>query len=455
MNIPINKLYIARLIQLMKGLSPPQLVMMSFFLLIAAGTLLFILPVSTVKGKELGLVDSFFMATSATCVTGLTVINVDSDLTAFGKVVLFALMQLGGLGMMSIGTVLAAAFGQKLHLRERIVLQESFNEDSFGGLVRVAVKIVGYTAGLELLFSALFAWHFWDELGWRGVAYGLFHAASSFCNAGFDIVGGFEDISRSGRDGFLLFGTAVAILIGGLGFKVIDEMIRVRRFRRFSLHTKLVLVSSLILIVISALSTFAFESGNPLTIGDLPLHERIFHSLFMSVSSRTGGFSSFAVSHARIGTLLFFCIMMFIGASPASTGSGIKTTTIAVVLLTTWSALRGHKEVVVFGRSISEATRRKALAVFVLGVLWISFAFTVMAIADDGHHNLLFVLFETLAAFSTGFGLGITPDWGILEKFVIIATMFIGRVGIMTFALSLVERRDRLIKYPAGSIMIG
>ncbi|MBQ9376937.1 MAG: Trk family potassium uptake protein [Schwartzia sp.] len=444
-----------RILRWFLGLRSSQMVLTSFLLLIALGTLLFYLPWSTEEGHGLCLLDAFFMATSASCVTGLTVMNVDSELTAFGKVVLFFLMQLGGVGMMALGTFLAVFLGARLHLRDRIVLQESLNQGTVGGIIHSALAMVSYTIGIELFFAALFAVYFWDTLGWHGIAYGVFHAASTFCNAGFDIVGDFSEISKNGSDAFVLLGTALPILLGGLGFKVLEEVWRVRRFSRFSLHTKLVLVTSFLLVVLGTVVVFLFEARNGLTLGSIPPNDKLLNAFFMSVSSRTGGYASFDVAGARPGTLLFFCLMMFVGASPASTGGGIKTTTFAVILLTCWSVLRGQRDAVIFGRTITPEIRAKALTVFVIGALWLSFAFNLLVIFDDGAHSVLYVLFETLAAFSTGFGLGITTEWGTPEKLVLIATMLVGRVGILTFMLSIVEQKAQRIKYPSESIIIG
>lgn len=446
----------SRMLQFLFRLKPTQLVLLSFIVLIAAGTLLLALPWATLDGRGLSFIDALFTSTSAACVTGLTVVDVQKELTFFGTVVLALLIQAGGLGMMTLGALVAVILGRKVQLRERLVLQESLNMDITGGIIRLTLRIVKYTLIIETFFALLLTWHFYPEFGWKSLGYGCFHAISAFCNAGFDLFGNYDSLVLRNQDAFLLLATALLIILGGLGFVVLDDLVHQRRWSLFSLQTKIVLAATFVLIVAGTVTIYGLEFSNMKTLGTLPAGTQILNSLLMSVSTRTAGFNSFDLGVARDMTLFVIILLMFVGASPASTGGGIKTTTLAVIILTTVAVLRGRKQVVIFGRSLETSLQNKATAVFALTVIWITCAFLALAVADAGKHPLLFVLFETVSAYATvGLSAGITLDWNIAGKLILVATMFVGRVGILTFMLSLMEQDTDLIKYPSENVMIG
>lgn len=446
----------SKLLQFIFRLKPTQLVLISFIVLIAAGTFFLALPWATLDGQGLTVIDALFTSTSAACVTGLTVIDVQKELTFFGTVVLALLIQVGGLGMMTLGAMVAIILGRKVQLRERLVLQESLNLDGTGGVVRLTLRIVKYTLVIETFFALLLAWHFYPEFGWKSLGYGCFHAISAFCNAGFDLFGNYDSLVLRNQDALLLLVTAALIILGGLGFVVLDDLVYKRRWSRFSLQTKVVLVSTFALIVAGTAAIYGLEFSNMKTLGTLPPGMQFLNSFLMSVSTRTAGFNSFDLGVARDITLFVIILLMFVGASPASTGGGIKTTTLAVIILTTVAVLRGRKQVVIFGRTLEPALQNKATAVFALTVIWITCAFLALAAADGGQHPLLFVLFETVSAYATvGLSAGITLDWNLAGKLILVATMFVGRVGILTFMLSLMEQDADLIKYPSENVMIG
>ena len=446
----------SKFMNFVQHLKPTQVVLLSFIILIAVGTLLLTLPCATLNGEGLTWINALFTATSAACVTGLTVIDVQQELTFFGTVTLALLIQIGGLGMMTLGALVAIVLGRKVKLHERILLQESLNQDVTGGVVRLTIRIAKYTLAIETFFALILSWHFYPEFGWRSFGYGFFHAVSSFCNAGFDLFGNYDSLVLRNTDSFLLMATALLIILGGLGFVVLDDLLHIRRWCLFSLQTKVVLTTTAILILVGTLTIYGAEWNNLKTIGNLPVDTQLLNSFFTSVSTRTAGFNSFDLSVAKEMTLLIIIILMFIGASPASTGGGIKTTTLAVILLTTWSVLRGHKDIVIFGRTIDASLQSKAMAVFTLTIVWVTLAFLALMVADGGRHPLTFVLFETVSAYATvGLSDGITTEWNVAGKLILVATMFVGRVGILTFVLSLMEQNDELIKYPSENVMIG
>lgn len=445
-----------KLVQFIFRLKPTQLVLLSFIILIASGTFLLALPWATLDGKGLNLIDALFTSTSAACVTGLTVVDVQKELTFFGTVVLALVIQAGGLGIMTLGALVAIILGRKVPLRERLVLQESLNQDVTGGVIRLTLRIVKYTLVIEAFFAALLTWHFYPEFGWKSLGYGCFQTISAFCNAGFDLFGNYDSLVLRNQDTFLLLLTAALIILGGLGFVVLDDLVHKRSWRRFSLQTKVVLTSTIILILLGTMAIYGMEWQNMKTIGNLPPSAQILNAFFTSVSTRTAGFNSFDLGLTKEITLFVIILLMFIGASPASTGGGIKTTTLAVIILTTWAVLRGRSQIVIFGRTLDISLQRKAMAVFALTVIWITCAFLALAFVDAGQHPLLFVLFETVSAYATvGLSTGITLEWNVAGKLILVATMFVGRVGILTFMLSLLEQKQELIKYPSENIMIG
>lgn len=414
------------------------------------------LPFSTQDRLGLSLIDAFFTSTSAACVTGLTVVDVHNELSLFGIIVLAIVIQIGGLGMMTLGVLAALALSRQVRLRERLVLQESLNQDDTGGVVRMTSKIIQYTLVIETAFALMFAFHFYERYGWAALGYGIFHSIASFCNAGFDLFGNYESMMGFAQDDFLLNSTALLIILGGLGFTVLDDLYHQHHWSKLCLQTKVVLTTTVVLLVLGTILIFTVETSNPATLGKMTFWQQLENSFFTSVSTRTAGFNTFDLGAAHGVTLVVLCILMFIGASPASTGGGIKTTTLAVILLMVSAVLHGRKDNVVFGRTLTTKLQAKATTVFVLAIVWITLAFLVLAVTDNGNHPLLFMLFEVVSAFATvGLSTGITLEWDILGKLILIATMFVGRVGILTFMLSLLEQKEERIKYPSENIMIG
>ena len=448
----INGSYLQKLFRM----KPAQIIILSFVLMISIGTFFLMLPISTTNNRGLEFFDALFVATSASCVTGLTVVDVRNDLTIFGTIVMLLLIQIGGLGIMTLATLVVHKMGYRFRLKENVVLQESLNQGTQAGLVTLIRKIIKYTLVIEGFFAALLAIHFVPEFGWKSVGYGIFHSVSAFCNAGFDLFGNYDSLCKRADDLFLLTCLGSLILLGNTGFTVISDVINRRKWKKFSLHTKIVLVMNFALVVIGGAVIFAVEQFNPYTLEGLPLSEQIAQSVFTSISCRTAGMNTFILDEAEQITLLTMILLMFIGAAPLSTGGGIKLTTFFVVLMSMWAVFRGKSEIVVFGRRISEKIRNQAFAIFTMGTLWVVTAGMILSAIDGEVHQLGAVIFETVSGFATvGMGIGITSDWNSWGKVILSLTMLVGRVGIMTFMVSLITQREDRIKYPPEDIMIG
>lgn len=437
-------------------LKPTQMILLSFFLLIALGTLLLCLPWSTTDGQGLRWVDSLLVATSASCVTGLTVVDVHNDLTIFGTVTLLGLIQVGGLGIITLAVFVYHTIGRQLQLREQDILQESLNQNQRHGLVDMTLRVIKYTLVIETFFAILLTIHLFPEFGWEAVGYGIFHSVSAFCNAGFDLFGNYDSVVRRNTDSFLLLSLASLIILGGIGFSVMAEVIHLHSWRRFSLHTKLVLATNTLLLIAGTIVFFMLEANNNDTMGLLSEEDKLINAFFMSVSSRTAGFNSFDLTATWQGTREFMVFLMFVGASPVSTGGGIKTTTFAVIICSIMTVLRDEQDVVVFGRRLTAGTRNRAFAIFTMSIIWLMFAAFLMSLSDKDTHPLQSIFFELMSAFGTvGMGLGITNQWTDFGKCVVSLTMFIGRVGILTLMLSMTKQRKTKIRYPSEKIMIG
>ena len=433
-----------------------QIIIMSFTLMILIGTLLLMLPFSTTNNAGLHPVDALFVATSASCVTGLTVVDVHNDLTFFGTCVMLFLIQIGGLGIMTLATLVAHSMGYKFRLKESLVLQESLNQGGRAGIFDLIKQIIKYTFVIEGFFSVVLAIHFYPEFGVNAIGYGIFHSVSAFCNAGFDLFGNYDSISLRNDDIFLMICLGFLVILGGIGFTVISDFVNRRSWKKFSLHTKIVIVTNLVLILVGTFLIFAIEAENPETIGNLNSVEKFFNSWFTSVSCRTAGFNSFDLSKTEQISQLVMIILMFIGASPLSTGGGIKSTTFFVIIMSMQAVLRGKSEVVVFGRRITRQLRDQSFTIFTLGTIWVVTAGIILSVIDGETHELLEVIFETVSAFGTvGMGIGITLEWNVWGKLLLSLTMLVGRVGIMTFMLSLIRQKETMIKYPSENVMIG
>lgn len=445
-------------------MQPAWLVIMSYLAAAFAGTILFSLPIAS-TGEPLGFIDAFFTATSGICVTGLIVVDTGAQLTLFGKTVLMVLIQMGGLGVMTFSVFLFVFLGRGMGLRGRWIITESFTATPQKDIKSLIGAIFLFTFIVEAVGAGLL------YLFWRGTMpptsalfTGLFHSVSAFCNAGFSFFGSsFIEY----RGSALLNLTVMAlIVVGGIGFPVMYQLVhRIRnpeqhRRRPLSLHVRMVLWTTLILIASGALLLFLLERGHALRA--LPWHEKLFTSLFQSITARTAGFNTLDIPQLGGATLFILIMLMFVGASPGSCGGGIKTTSLAVMAAILRNKIRGRSSVSIFHRTLPEETVSRALSIFILAVVTITVGLIILLITQMGavypsKEYFLAYLFEAVSAFGTvGLSMGVTPTLSAAGKIVIIVLMLLGRVGLLTVAY-VVTRRERatLFRYAEEKIMIG
>jgi trk system potassium uptake protein len=438
-------------------LDPPKILVLGFGCLILIGALLLTLPDATVNGNGLSFLDALFTSTSATCVTGLVVVDTGSTFTTFGQLVILSLIQVGGLGFMTFATFFFFLLGKRISLKERLLLQESLNNISIEGIVRLARRILIFTAAIEMAGAVILSIRFaFDMPIGKAIYYGIFHSISNFNNAGFDLIGEYRSLTPYAEDPAVTLTVCALITLGGIGFIVMNELFEYRETRRLSIHTKVVLVTSLLLTVGGAILIFLFEYGNGKTLQPLSYTGKILASLFQSVTPRTAGANTLNIPDLTQSTLFLIIFLMFIGASPGSTGGGIKTTTFTTLLAAVWSQIKGKNDVVLFRRRIVIGTILKALTVTVCGLFLVLMITMLLTITEHGKDFIMY-LFEATSAFATvGLSMGLTPDLSPIGRILIIFTMFAGRVGPLTVAYAIaMKRKPDTFRHPKGKIMIG
>jgi trk system potassium uptake protein TrkH len=457
----------------MKKFSPPQIIVASFLLVIVIGAALLACPWSSGNGKSVGLVDAVFTATSATCVTGLVVVPIFDGWSPFGKVVILALVQIGALGSLTILNLGILLLKRKMSLKDRLIVQASFNQDSIGGMAKLVKHVVLISFAFEALGALLLCIAFYasSPMSVRHALYqGVFHAISAFCNAGFDNVGP-HGLSSYQTNATINIVVMLLIISGGLGFTVLTELVQrlkaqrlkaVRRVRSLSLHSKIALVITAILIASGTLFFAVFEWNNPLTMGPLSTPHKLLASAFQSVSLRTAGFNTIDQGALKDISKAFSCVLMFIGGSPAGTAGGIKTVTLGVILFSMLSVLKGKRYVEAFGRTLPVDLLQKALTVACALIAVIFFSTIILYFSEnDGpvQYAFLDTLFETCSAVGTvGVSAGLTPHLTNVGKVVIAVCMFIGRLSPVTIVVALnmkLEANFAGQKYLDDKVIIG
>ncbi len=438
-------------------LDPPKILVLGFALIITLGAFLLTLPIATVDRQGLTWINAFFTSTSATCVTGLVVVDTGTTFTMFGQLVILSLIQVGGLGFMTFSTLFAILLGKRISLKERLLLQESLNNLTVEGIVRLAKRILFFTLTFELIGAMLLAIRFaFDMPISKAFYYGFFHSVSNFNNAGFDLMGEFRSLTGYVDDPLITLVVCVLITVGGIGFIVINEIYEYRRPNHLSLHTKVVLTSSAILILIGAVLIFLLEFNNPKTLQPLSESGKFLASLFQSITPRTAGSNTLNIPDLTQTTLFLVIILMFIGASPGSTGGGIKTTTFVTLLGAVWSQIKGKDDVNFFKKRIEYEVIYKALTVTLGGLFLVMFVTMLLTITEPGKEFLM-ILFEAVSAFGTvGLSMGLTPELSPFGKMIIMFTMFAGRVGPLTIAYAItLRRKPDPFRYAKGKLIIG
>lgn len=431
--------------------------MLGFAVIILIGSFLLSLPIATQNGKGLDGLDAFFTATSATCVTGLVVVDTGSTFSLFGELVILSLIQIGGLGFMTFATLIALLIGRKISFRERLLIQESLNYTSPQGSVKLIKTILLFTLIAEGFGSLLLAIRFsFDMPLQKAIYYGIFHAVSNFNNAGFDLMGEFRSLTGYVDDPTVTLTVCILIILGGIGFIVVHNVYENRTFRKISLHSKVVLATTAILLTVGTILIFILEYNNPKTLQPLSLGGKVLASFFHSVTPRTAGSNTLNIPDLTISTLFLTIIFMFIGASPGSTGGGIKTTTFATLMGAAWSQIKGKRDVEFFRYRIIPTMIYKSLTIILIALMLIIGVTMILSITEPTN-DFLMILFETVSAFGTvGLSMGLTPELTTVGKIIISIAMFIGRLGPLTVAIALAAQiENEHYRHPEGKFMIG
>lgn len=441
------------------SVSPIKLIPFVFLLIIFSGALLLMLPVSQKAGGGTGFTDCLFTATSATCVTGLVRFDTFTHWTVFGQWVILAMIQIGGIGFMTIAVWFMSLTGRKISLNSRFIMQSAISSPNLSGMVRITRFILLGTLLVEGIGAGLLSIIFIPRFGIaKGIYYSIFHAVSAFCNAGFDLMGVEEQFSSlTHMESCVLLNLVITslIIVGGLGFIVWQDVLRAKfRFKKFHLHTKLVLTVTAGLIVFGTLFLFLLETGSEAGAGK-SVWERLLNAYFQAVSARTAGFNTIDLSQMNEGSSYLMIWLMLIGGSPGSTAGGIKTTTFAILLISIFSVFRRKKSEEAFGRRMDENVMRTSACVFMTYLILTTVV--AMIISTIEGLPILTTLYESVSAIGTvGLSMGITPGLGMISKLLLAGLMYIGRVGSLTILMAFSsERRLIASKRPLEKVQIG
>ena len=451
-----------------KMFTPARVITLGFLSVIFLGTFFLCMPISHNSNEWYSFVDALFTATSSVCVTGLAVADTAIEYTLFGKIIILLLIQIGGLGFMTLTTSFFIILGKKINLQNRIFMQESVSEDNLKGVVRLAQRIVIYTFTFEGIGALLLSIQFIQDFGvGEGIFTAIFMSVSAFCNAGFDLMGvkfgAGTSLEAYATNPLVLLTIASLIVIGGIGFAVIADITGKKKNKRLRTHTKVVLFTTLALILVGTAMFLGFEYNNPLTIGNMSFGDKLLNAIFQAITPRTAGFAALNQAVMTMPSTGLTMALMFIGASPASTGGGIKTTTFVIMLCYLWSNLRGERELVIGKKQVTESQIKKAVTIISLAVLVLFLSVSVITLAETitGNTAVSFekILFECISAFATvGLSLGITSTLSVVSKLVLCLVMQIGRIGPVTIGLALIAKSNKIhenIRYPHSDIMLG
>ena len=444
--------------------STTHIILFSFFIAVLLGAVLLSLPISSATGEWTPFVDALFTSTTATCVTGLVVVPTFSAWSTFGHIVILFLIQIGGLGVITVVSILAMMFHRKMGLSDRLLLQDAFNLNTLSGLSKFVKKVVLGTFLVEGIGALLYMTVFVPEFGLKGIWISVFTAISAFCNAGIDIIAP-DSLAGYVHNPIINLTTCLLIFFSGIGYIVWWDVIRVLKLRKkrkikvlkaLTLHSKIALATTLVLIFGGALCIFLFEYNNPQTMKDFTLYQKIQASFFQSVTTRTAGFFTVPQENLSNGSALVSVLLMFIGGSPVGTAGGIKTVTIAVVVAAAIAAIKNKKDVTMFNRTLSKEAISKAVAVICTSFFIMFMSTLLLSAVTDA--SFLDILYETASATATvGLTRNLTGSLNTVGKIIIIATMYFGRVGpiSLAIALNLKKQNPNIIKNPVEDISVG
>ena len=444
--------------------STSQIILLSFFLAILAGSFLLALPISSANGKAIPYIDALFTATTATCVTGLVTVPTVTTWSLFGQVVILILIQVGGLGIITIMTGLMIFLHRRMGLGNRLLIQDAFNLNTLSGLVRFVKKVIFGTFVVEGVGALLYMTVFVPEFGLKGIWISVFTSVSAFCNAGIDIISQNSLCDYATNPAINLI-TAFLIILGGLGYIVWWDVLRVlknarskksKSLRNLTLHSKIALSATAFLIVSGTILFFVFEYNNPLTIKDYSLFDKIQTSFFQSVTTRTAGFATIPQENLSNASSIVSLLLMFIGGSPVGTAGGVKTVTITVLFASALASIKNKNEVTLFNRNISKQAISKAVAVVGMSFATLFTASVLLSVVTDA--NAIDILYETVSATATvGLTRNLTSLLNLWGKLIITATMYLGRIGPISLAIafSLRKENQNIVKNPTEEISVG
>lgn len=441
-------------------LMPTQIIAITFAMIILLGAVLLTLPAASRDGISCGFRPALFTATSATCVTGLVMYDTWTQWSAFGQIVIISLIEVGGLGFMSAASLFVFLFRRKVGLKQRMLMAQALSMDEMSGVVKLQKWVLLGSLSIQLLGAAVLLLRFWPEYGFRrALIWGIFHSISAFCNAGFDIFGSVApgaSVITFNSDPVVLITLMALVVLGGLGFFVWEELARLRSLKKCSVYTKLVLVTSSVLILGGAAVILLLEWNNPGTLGDMPWGQKILNAFFQSVTLRTAGFAGVDQALLTDAGKAVSTVLMLIGGSSGSTAGGLKTVTFVVLLLFLWARARGRSTVQVFHRTVP---REKVMdAMTIAGIMIVLAVFGAMFISATSPVSFTDSLFEAVSALATvGLTAGVTASLSIPAQFLIILFMYFGRVGVLTISLGFLmgDKAEERFRYAQTNLLIG
>ncbi len=446
------------------ALSTTQTILLSFLIVILIGSILLSLPFSTQSGEAVPYIDALFTATTATCVTGLVTLTTATTWSIFGQIVILVLIQIGGLGIITVLSGIAVAVHRKIGLKDSQLIQDAFNLNTLSGLAKFVKKVIIGTLLIEGIGALLYMTVFIPEFGAKGIWVSIFNSVSAFCNAGIDIIAENSLCDYAGNP-LIITVTSLLIILGGVGYIVWWDMLRVtksikaqrlRCFSRLTLHSKVVLLSTAVLLVGGTVAILIFEYNNPLTIGGYSFFDKLQLSFFQSVTTRTAGFATVPQEHLTNSSAIVCLLLMFIGGSPVGTAGGIKTATIVILFATAASAIRNKNEVSLFHRNITKQITRKAVAVTSMSFIIMFLSSVLLSAVTEA--PAIDIIYETVSATATvGLTRNLTPLLNLWGKLIIIATMYFGRIGPISLAIAFNAKKEATnnIKNPTEDIIVG
>jgi trk system potassium uptake protein TrkH len=447
-----------------RTLTTTRVIMLGFFVGALLGAVCLMLPVSLRHGVRIKFTDALFVAVSAICVTGLSTVNIGQTFSAFGQIILMFLIQLGGLGVVTFTTLVLIGLRRRITLSERMLIQNAYNLETLSGLVKLTARITKVTLCVEGIGAVGYSIVFVPEYGIKGIWYGVFHAVSAFCNAGIDLLGG--NSFTAYRDNIILNCTTIfLIIVSGLGFPVYWEIARVfndRRkknnmgyLRKLNLHSRIVIISTAVLIVVGTVLTLAFEHDNPATLGAMNAFHKVMAALFQSVTLRTAGFVTIDQSGFKSATCLVYIVLMFIGGSPAGTAGGVKTVTIVMLFASMIANIKGRRDVTVMHRKIADEYIRRCVAIVTFSLSTLIILTVMLLFVQNG--DFLDTVYEMTSAIATvGLSRGMTDKLNTAGKLIVSMAMYLGRIGPITLALGFNSNTPSDdISYAESRVIIG